>query len=108
MKKLLVLATLMAPAIASADGYVIGAGRWTCAEVVRVGDSGSPIEVGQVAGWVFGFWTAATFERETSFVDVVENVGGDAILDATIAECRDAPEGTLLYPIVQSMIRNTK
>jgi len=107
MKKLVLLLSMLAPTLAIADGYVVGAGRWTCAEVVRIGDGGTDIEVGQLTGWVLGFWSAATFTADTAFIDIVENVGGRAILDATVDACRKAPTDAMLFQVSQSMIRNT-
>jgi hypothetical protein len=101
-------AAALVPADALADGYVMGAGRWPCTEVVRVADQGNSSEIGQLAGWLMGFWTAATFTRETGFIDTVEAAGGRKILDATVAECRKAPGSTLLYKLSRSMIDNTK
>lgn len=91
-----------------AGGYVLGAGRWPCSKVAQVADSGTKSEVGQLAGWLMGFWSAATFEREEGFIDTVEKAGGRAILEGSVAECRNAPADTLLYAVAQSMIRNTK
>ena len=98
---------LAAPA-AHADGFVMGAGRWSCAEVLAGVDGGDTVLVGQTAGWVLGWWSAATFSRETRFVDIVEAAGGSGIWDRTVAECRTAPPDTLLYLVVTSMISNTK
>lgn len=100
------LALPAAPAIA--DGYIMGAGRWSCAEVVRVVDEGNAALIGQSAGWVLAWWSAATFQRETGFVDIVEQVGGETIWRKTVAECRNAPGDTMLYLVANSMISNTK
>lgn len=108
MKHFLIAISLLSPTLASAEGYVLGAGRWTCADIVRVSESGSSSEIGQFAGWLFGYWTAATFTRETGFTDVVENVGGQAIMNATIDECKRAPADTMVYQIANGMIDNTK
>jgi len=97
---------LAAPA--SAEGYVMGAGTWACGDVTQVAQAGNDNEVGQLAGWIMGFWSSATFTRETGFVDTVESVGGRGVFDATLAECAKAPPETLLHIVVQSMIRNTK
>ncbi len=102
------LALAALPATVSAQGFVMGSGRWSCADAIRVFDSGTPIDKGQLFGWLMGFWTAATFDRETGFIDRVEAAGGEAIANATIEECRKAPADTLLYRVAQSMIRNTK
>lgn len=50
MEKLVLLLSMLTPTLAMADGYVVGAGRWTCAEVVRIGDGGTDIEVRQLTG----------------------------------------------------------
>jgi len=107
MKRLFLIATLLAPNFASAEGYVLGAGRWTCADVVAAIDSNDTFKVGQIAGWLMGFWSATTFTRETEFIDIVENAGGRAILDTTLEQCRTAPPETLLFTLTQSMISNT-
>jgi hypothetical protein len=93
---------------ALADGFVLGSGRWTCAQAIQVFDTGTGIQKGQLVGWLMGYWTGATFTREKTFVDTVESVGGRKIADATIAECRNAKPETLIYRIADSMIRNTK
>jgi len=99
---------LLAPLGAYADGYVMGAGQWTCAEVVRVYDSGTGIEKGQVFGWIMGYWSSATFHRETKFIDTVEKFGGLGISEATVARCRKASPETLLHKLTDDIIRNTK
>ena len=104
----LCLVMALAPATARADGYVLGAGRWTCADAIRLYEAEPSSESYQFFGWLMGYWSAATFERETRFIDIVENAGGKAIADATIAECRAAKPETLVYKVTQSMIRNTK
>jgi len=90
------------------DGYVMGAGRWSCAEVAGIVDGNDPSQVGQLVGWILGYWSAATFARETGFVDIVEQVGGRTIFDQTLTECRSAPGETLLHDVTKSMIANTK
>lgn len=95
-------------AAAENDGFVMGAGRWTCAEVIEAADNGDAAANGQAAGWVLGYWSAATFARETGFVDLVEQVGGRTIYQQTVAECRKAPAETMLYRVTKSMISNTK
>ena len=105
----LIAAVVLAGSVAPAwsDGYVMGSGRWTCAQAIQAWE-GKPIDKGQLAGWIMGYWSAATFERETKFVDTVEKVGGLKIVEATLSECRKAPGETLLYKVTRSMIVNTK
>lgn len=105
-RPLLALSLLAMPALAAADGYVMGSGRWTCADAIAAWN-GEPIDKGQFVGWVLGYWSAATFEREDSFVDIVENVGGEAILSSTLTECQAHPDEQL-FVVVRSMIGNTQ
>ena len=108
MRKLLLIVMLAMPAApVFADGFVLGAGRWACKDVVGIYENGSPVQQGQLAGWLLGFWTAATFRRDDSFVDTVEAAGGRKIYDASVAECRKAPPETMLYRVAERMIRNT-
>lgn len=102
------LALLTLPPVAHADGYIIGAGRWTCEKAIEVFETGDPSEKGQLAGWIFGFWSFATGTREKEFIDKVEAAGGIRIADLTIAECRKAPPETMVYQVSGSIIRNTK
>ncbi|MCB1327975.1 MAG: 5'-methylthioadenosine phosphorylase [Maritimibacter sp.] len=90
------------------DGFVMGAGSWDCAEVIAHWDADHKSEVGQIVGWILGFWSAATYARETGFVDTVEQVGGRTIFEQTLDRCRTAPEGAKLYVVTRSMIANTK
>ena len=108
MKHFLFTLAFFMPFQAAADGYVLGPGRWTCDEIVRVYQEGTGTEKAQLAGWILGYWTAATFERETAFIDIVETTGGMKIAEATVVECNKADADTLLYQVTQSMIRNTK
>lgn len=109
MKRLAFLVLAALPCgTASADGFVMGAGRWTCEQVLAVAARAEGSEFEQLAGWVMGFWSHATFERETGFVDIVENVGGRGIFEATLGECQRAPGETQLYVVSRSMIENTK
>lgn len=101
------LALVLAAPPVLADGYVLGAGRWTCAEVVDTFDNGSASRKGQFFGWLMGYWSAATFQRETGFVDIVERAGGEAIAARTLEECLEVPPETMLFRVVDEMIRNT-
>ncbi|EBA09174.1 hypothetical protein [Sagittula stellata] len=91
----------------STDSYVMGAGGWTCAKVLETFHGTDESLKGQLAGWVLGVWTRATTEREKGFTDIVENVGGLKIYEATLNECRQAPPSTYLYRVAYKMIENT-
>ena len=93
---------------AAADQFIMGAGSWPCGEVTRVAQSGSDSEVGQLAGWVLGFWSYATYERDNTFVNTVETVGGRGVFDATVQECAGADAEVLLHVVARSMAENTK
>ncbi|MAM60744.1 5'-methylthioadenosine phosphorylase [Maritimibacter sp. UBA3975] len=93
---------------AQADGFVMGAGRWDCARALEAANSGEGMAYEQLVGWLMGFWSHATFTRETGFVDIVEEVGGLKIFELTMTECQRAPGDTLLYVVSRSMIENTK
>ena len=90
------------------DGFVMGAGQWTCAKALEVEASGTDIENGLLVGWLLGYWSAATFAREEAFVATVKTHGGKAIYDTTMAQCRDADPGVQLYLLTQAIIQNTK
>ncbi len=107
MKHILAALMLLGPSLASAQGYVMGAGRYTCAEVLAINDGGDPSRVGQLAGWILGYWSSDTFRQNKNFVDIVEQAGGLAILELSIEECRKAPPEALLYQVTQSIINNT-
>ncbi len=104
------LACLMAvPMTANAqDGFVMGAGRWTCADVTKTADGEKAGDYFQMVGWILGYWSANTFQQEETFVDKVENAGARAIFDLTVEGCRRAPPETLLFSLTQSIIKNTE
>ena len=110
---LLVAALLHATAVRSettlttSDSYIMGAGSWPCSEVLTIWRGDDPSLKGQIAGWVLGVWSRATTERERGFTDIVEQVGGQKILEATLKECSAAPPDTLLYRVSYEMIDNT-
>lgn len=107
MKPLLLSAALLFPSLAQADTYILGAGRWSCKDLIVANDTDDMAKVFQAVGWIFGYWSAETNYRDNDFVDIVENAGGRAIFNQTLIECRNAPEGTVLYELVNSMIANT-
>lgn len=109
MKKAVLAMCLVLPGTPLfADGFVLGSGRWTCDKAIKAANGGAPIQVGQLAGWILGYWSAATFQREKGFIDIVEKVGGQKIYEATLAECSKAPPATPLYEVADRMIANTK
>ena len=108
MKHLFLAALVAMPMTATAqDGFVMGAGRWTCADVIKTVDGEQAGDYFQMVGWILGFWSAETFHQEVAFVDKVENAGARAVFDLTIEACRRAEPDTLLFRISQSIIENT-
>jgi len=107
MKPLLLSLSFLVPTMAQADSYILGAGRWTCQDLLTANETQDMAKVFQAVGWLLGYWSAETNYRENSFVDIVENAGGQAIFIQTLNECKAAPEGTLLYELANSMIGNT-
>jgi len=99
---------LAAPAPVAADSYIMGAGNWTCGEVLRVANEGSEAELGQLIGWVLGFWSAMTYDHGEAFTDIVEDVGGRAVFDTTLMACSEADPGAPLHAISISIVRNTE
>ncbi|HCQ67163.1 MAG TPA: hypothetical protein DIU07_19355 [Rhodobacteraceae bacterium] len=70
----------LAATSARAEGSVMGTGSWPCSEIVVIMETGDPSLVGQVAGWVFGYWSGATFRREADRVGILEEVDEETIL----------------------------
>ncbi len=107
MKRLLLAIALLAPSTAMADRYILGAGRWTCETLLTANESGDMAKVFQAVGWLLGYWSAESRHQSTRFVDIVEQAGGAALFDQTLAACRIAPAGSLLYEITDSIIETT-
>ena len=107
MKPLLLSISLLIPTVAQADSFILGAGRWTCQEVIAAHRAQDQGKILQVAGWLLGYWSSETKYRDDSFVNTVENAGGQAIYNQSVAECRNVPGVTMLYEMANSMIGNT-
>ena len=105
MRKLLLCAALLAPTPGLADGYVMGAGRWTCEKVITVVDEKQANEFYQLAGWILGFWSRESLGREAAFNDMLEKQGGTTIVDFTVATCRKVAPETLVYQLTQDIIK---
>ena len=107
MKPLLLSAALLIPSLAHADSYFLGAGRWTCQDLLTANEAQDMAKVYQAVGWLMGYWSAETNYRDNRFVDIVEQAGGRAIYEQTLVECGKAPKDTLIYELANSMIGNT-
>jgi len=89
MRSLVLPAALaLAPLPLWADQYYMGAGSWTCDQFVQRIDSGDGGLTAQAAGFVMGFWSAATLNNGDAFTDLVEQTGGRAIFEATYKACQ--------------------
>ncbi len=108
MKSFLLAAVLLAPLPAFADGFIMGAGRWTCAKVVEVADGEHLGDYFQMGGWIFGFWSRETIDQDSAFIDKIENIGGTKIFDFTVDACRNADPEMLLFQLTQKIIDSSK
>lgn len=107
MKPLLLSVALLIPTFAHADSYILGAGRWTCQEIITAQETEDMITVFQVVGWLMGYWSAETKYRDDAFVGIVAEAGGEAIYNLTLDECRKLPGETQIYELTNSIIGNT-
>lgn len=98
----LLVAPLIGAGAARADSYLMGVGQWTCTRMIDTFTNGAPVEKGQAAGWILGFWSAATAYEAPAFTAQLEEVGGARVVQATIRECRNNPEA--LVGIVSSAL----
>ena len=98
------LAGVIAAQQAAADGYVIGAGRWTCERALSA-SVGRALDKGQVYGWIFGAISQQTFAGDTKFVDTIEQIGGARVAEIVFDECRKAAPDTELYKVVDKVVR---
>jgi len=102
------VAAACAAAPANADQYNMGAGIWDCGKVISVANGENQSEIGQLVGWILGFWSYATHVNDDAFVDTVEEVGGRSIVDITLARCDEADPETRLHVVAYSMVVNTE
>jgi hypothetical protein len=89
------------------DGYIMGAGRWTCEEALTVARGSDASRIGQLAGWILGTWSRATAEHGRAFTDQVEATGGRGLYEATLQACNTAPGAMKLYQVTFRMIAET-
>ena len=101
-------AALTLPQTGKADVYILGAGQWTCGQVLTLVPGGTPLDRGQLIGWIMGYWTAASFEKEDGLAQSLADAGGDAIVNVTLQECAAQPAGTPLFAVTQALIENTR
>lgn len=93
---------------AQADGFILGSGSWTCGQALATVQNGTPLDRGQLIGWIMGFWTAASFEKEDGLPQVLAQSGGQTVANLTINECRQQPANAPIYLVTQGLIENTR
>ncbi len=93
---------------AQADGFILGSGSWTCGQALATVQNGTPLDRGQLIGWIMGFWTAASFEQEDGLAQVLAQSGGQTVANLTINECRQQPANAPIYLVTQGLIENTR
>ena len=93
---------------AQADGFVLGSGQWTCGDVLRIAQGGSPLDRGQMFGWIMGYWSAVSFAENDAFVANMQRAGGQTIANITIAECRNQPPEAPLFLVTQGIVANSR
>jgi len=108
LPRIFALALAATPIPASADSFIMGAGNWTCGEALRVANEGTESELGQLIGWVLGFWSAMTYDHGAAFTDTIEEVGGRGVFETTLMACSEADENAPLHAISISIVRNTE
>ncbi len=108
MKKFLFTCLFLAASPALADGYIMGAGRWTCEKVVAVADGEHLGDYFQMAGWILGFWSRETLDQDTPFIDKVEGIGGQKVFQFTVDACRKVAPETPLYVLTRNIIASSK
>lgn len=107
MKRIALAALMLTPNLAAADAYILGAGRWTCANVAELMETGTPAQKYQFFGWILGYWSAITLDKPSDFIDIVENAGGEKIVKLTIQACQDSDPDVLVYQVTENLVRNT-
>lgn len=114
MKILLTLLVLLAPPAQAHDmelvpreGYVMGAGAWTCARALEVALGDDQLQKTALIGWLMGAWSMSTFFREPGYSDVIEEVGGEQLYRLTMQRCDSGPGEVLVHTVLRSMIDNT-
>jgi hypothetical protein len=96
------------PAADARNGFVLGSGQWTCGDVLGVAQNGTPLDRGQMFGWIMGYWSAASFAESDAFIASMQTAGGQSIANITIAECRNQPAAAPLYLVTQGIIANSR
>ncbi|MBM7069453.1 5'-methylthioadenosine phosphorylase [Actibacterium sp. 188UL27-1] len=90
------------------DGYVMGAGRWTCERARTTFETGTEVDQGQLFGWLMGYWSAATQGGTSEFITTVQEAGGKRIAEITLTECAKQHPETSIIAVTEALIDNTR
>lgn len=97
-------AATAAPAFAEA--YMMGTGRWTCERARAAFVTQTVTDQAQVAGWILGYWSHASIDQPTGFLDKMQEVGGNKIVEITLAECQKNPNA-MLFQVTEAILQNS-
>ena len=89
----------------AANGFPMGYGGNTCGEVIEVMKSGDAAQIGQVAGWILGYWSAISFQRDQAFIDKLKEAGAENVVQVTLAQCEQADPNTPLVVVTHQTIQ---
>ncbi|MBY6048129.1 HdeA/HdeB family chaperone [Vannielia litorea] len=93
-----------APALSEA--YMMGTGRWTCERARAAFVTQNVTDQAQVAGWILGYWSHASIDKPTAFLDKMQEVGGTKIVEITLAECQKNPNA-MLFQVTEAILQNS-
>ncbi len=97
-------AFMASPALASS--YVMGYGGNSCGEIIKLVESSNKDATGQIAGWILGYWSAATaFAGDQAFTDKVKDAGARKIVELTLGQCRKTDPATPLMVVTHQTIQ---
>ena len=98
---------LAGPAVA-AKGFPMGYGTSSCGQVLEIMQSGDKEQIGQIAGWILGYWSAISFQRDQAFIDKLKQAGAKKIIQVTLGQCQKAEPDTPLVLITHQTIQSVK
>lgn len=91
---------------AFAEAFMMGTGRWTCERARAAFVTQNVTDQGQVAGWILGYWSHASIDKPTPFLDKMQEVGGTRIVELTLAECQNNPNA-MLFQVTEAILKNS-
>ena len=85
---------------------MMGTGRWTCERARAAFVTQNVTDQAQVAGWVLGYWSHASIDKPKPFLDKMQEVGGNKIVEITLAQCQQNPNA-MLFQVTQAILQNS-